>query len=329
MKEQNVFIGNTSDEGIYYCKFKNGKLIKKYSTNDFERCTYLIDNETHLYSVIEVSDKNNCQNGYILAYEKNNDKLINIDKKSSYGQGPCHVEISNQKKLLFISNYKDGCLVIMKLNEDGSIGKRIYSHIEDNQKSHLHCIKASIYDEYFFAIDLGKDLIIAYSIKDNRISEVSKLELKKGTEPRHLVVSKDRIYVITEKSCELYILEFKDEKLRIIDSVSILPKYVQKKPDYTGCAIKISKDFKTIYTTVRGHNSISIFKINKKSVKMIQNISCRGNLPRDLSLDKHERYILIANQDSNEISIFRKKLTGKLSYKCKTTVKSPTCILIE
>lgn len=330
MKKQQVFIGNVSKKGIYHYILKRGRLIKKYETNDFERCTYLVSNKTNLYSVIETSDVKNEGNGYIVSYKKNRGELINVDKKSSYGKGPCHIELNKNNDMLFVSNYINGYLTIVKINRDGTLGEKIYSFVEDKNKSHLHCIKKSLNGKYFFVSDLGENVIIAYEIKNKKIKEISRIKLKLDTQPRHIAVSKKKIYVVTEKSCELYVLGFTNKSLKILEVVSILPDNVKKKENYTGCAIKISKDFKNIYLTVRGHNSVSVFQTNKKRVSMIQNITCSGEVPRDLEIDKSGRYILVANQDSNNIAIFkRNRITGKIEYKYKEEIKSPTCIIVE
>lgn len=330
MKQCGVFIGNTSKNGIYYYKFRKGNLIKQYETKDFERCTYLANSRCYIYSVIEVSDIENDQCGYILSYKKNKDMLKNINKKSSYGKGPCHIEISKDNKFIYVSNYIDGYVTIFKVNNDGAIGDKIYSSIEDKKESHLHCIKETIDGKFFFVSDLGADLIIAYEVKDGEIQEVSRIKFEKDTQPRHIVVSKDKIFVITEKSCKLYILKFTDKKLEIIDSISILPKKKEKLDNYTGCAIKLSKDHKFLYLTIRGDNSINVYKIKDNFIKLIQNIYCNGDLPRDLEIDKEGKYILIANQNSNDIAIFkRNKITGKIKYKSKEHVNSPTCIIFE
>ena len=109
-----------------------------------------------------------------------------------------------------------------------------------------------------------------------------------------------------------------------------MPKGIEKKEDYTGCAIKITKNFKYLYATVRGHNSVSVYKVNNEKVKMIQNIFCGGNSPRDLEIDKNEKFILVANLEDNQISVFkRNKITGKIKYKRKELIESPTCIVIK
>ena len=179
-------------------------------------------------------------------------------------------------------------------------------------------------------MDLGEDRLTVYEIKENIIKEIDHIDFKENTQPRHIAVSKQSIYVITEKSCELYKIKFSNQKLQITDIISLLPKNVETKENYTGCAIKITKDFKNIYVTIRGHNSISVYKTNENTVELIQNICCEGDVPRDLEIDKEENYILIANQNSNEIAVFkRNKDNGKLKFFYKEIIIEPTCIIVE
>ncbi len=320
MKGENIYIGNCSKRGIYQYRLEKGKLTKNCDQNDFERCTYLSNEKKYLYGVIEKED------GYVVSYKKEDDKLNFVDQKSSSGKGPCHVEIDSKNNLIYISNYQDGKVTIFNKESNGEIGEKIYSKVENKEKSHVHCVKMFMKKRFFLMTDLGSDLITAYEIKNEKIEEVSKIRFREGTEPRHIAVSKNKIYVVTEKSCELYVLELKNKKLSIVDKKSIIPSGVIKKDNYTGCAIKISKDFKFLYVTVRGHNSISVFET--KNLKMIQNISCEGDTPRDLELNRAERYILVANQESNDIAVFeRNKKTGKIKFVNKESVEKPTCIV--
>ena len=329
MKTQDVYIGNTSTNGIYKYKFKNGELIKadreeNSQTKVFERCTYLALNKKHLYSVVEKED------GIIVEYQREQNGLKYIEKNLSYGKGPCHIEIAPKNNLLFVSNYIDGYYTIFKINSNGVIGNPIYHKIENKKKSHAHCIKVASNGEFFCVVDLRADLLIVYKIKNNIIKEVDRLKFKNNTEPRHIAICKNIIYLITEKSCELYTIRFKNNKLEILDVKSLLPQNIKIKDNYTGCAIKVTKDFKNIYTTIRGHNSISVFKIKNNKIEMVQNINCGGDLPRDLELDKTENYVLVANSDDNKISIFRRdKKSGKLEFKNSEETESPTCVAID
>jgi 6-phosphogluconolactonase len=53
--------------------------------------------------------------------------------------------------------------------------------------------------------------------------------------------------------------------------------------------------------------------------------SCGGKTPRNFTLDPTERWMLVANQDSNLISIFaRDPATGVLSNEVKSSVEAAT-----
>lgn len=329
MEKQYIYIGNASKSGVNKYLFSNGNLEFISSTNDFERCTYLVQNESNIYAVQEIGNLN--ETGNVIAYKKSSKGLIYIDKKSSLGSGPCHIEISGKNRMLFISNYMNGYFTAYKLNNNGTIGKIFYNNVIDINKSHLHCAKVFNNEKNLITVDLGMDILELYDIQSTGIQKLSEIKLEPNTEPRHIATDKnDTIFLLTEKSCELYVLNCKQDKLNILHKKSILPKNHIKMQNDTGAAIKISADGRYIYTTLRGHNSISVFKYENKKLELVQNILSYGNTPRDLEIDKTQKYILVANQDSDEISIYSRDIdTGKLKFLNKQNSLLPTCVLSE
>ena len=328
MKSQIIYVGNCSNKGLYKYKFINGKLFFCTSTDDFARCTYLSKYNNNIYGVIEICDEKNEGNGYVVSYIEKEEKIVNTGIKSSYGQGPCHISINSNKSLIFVSNYKDGHFVIYKIDQNNAIGEKIFNEVIDEKKSRVH-YSQMIDDKFLCVVDLGINTIIVYDLENN-MKETSRVVLGKDVEPRHLVVNKDLIYVVTEVTCELYVLKFQNKELKIMSKQSILPQNEEIKNNYTGCAIKISNNKKYIYISIRGHNSISVFKCCDNAIRLIQNIKSNGDIPRDIELDKHEKYLFSANEDSNNISIFkRNKFTGKLKLLNKIEVESPTCIIAK
>ena len=329
MEKQYIYIGNASKSGINIYLFSNGKLDFISSTNDFERCTYLVQNESNVYAVQEIGNQN--EPGNVIAYKKSSKGLIYIDKKSSLGSGPCHIEISGKNRMLFISNYMNGYFTAYKINDNGTIGKNIYNNVIDINKSHLHCAKVFNGEQNLITVDLGIDILELYDIRSTGVQKLSEIKLEPNTEPRHITVSKNNtIFLLTEKSCELYVLNCNQNKLNILHKTSILPKNHIKMQNDTGAAIKLSADGRYIYTTLRGHNSISVFKYENKKLELVQNILSYGNTPRDLEIDKTQKYIFVANQDSDEISIYSRDInTGKLNFLNKQKSLMPTCVLSE
>lgn len=328
MKKEYIYVGNTSKSGINIYSFLSGKMQFISSTQDFERCTYLAQDGNYVFAVQEIGDTNNC--GYVVSYKKNQNNLEFLNKKDSAGSNPCHIEISHKNRMIFISNYMNGFFSAYKINSDGSIGDLIYNEVIDNKKSHLHCSKVFNNEKNVITVDLGMDTLNVYEIKKDTLQKICTKRFEDGTEPRHIAVANDRLFLITEISCKLYELDFKNNKLEIVQEISILPKEHLKAKNDTGAAIKISNDGKFIYTSIRGHNSISVFRYKNNKIELVQNILSYGNTPRDLEIDKTEKYLLVANQDSDEISIYsRNKKTGKLDFIEKQNTLLPTCILSE
>lgn len=328
---QIIYVGNYSN-GIKKLEFNHSNFLDNHQTiGNFKNCSYICKYKNYLYSVVEINGNETTDSGYIVSYEINKNSEQFINQCPSFGKGPCFLVVDSIRKILYVTNYTEGSFVALKIEKDGSIGKLLYNKKFSNI-SHIHHIQFSQDFKNFYVIDLGTDYIIEYSIlydeQNLTLKETSKFKFPCNSEPRHLSIdSKNNIYVITEKSCELYKLKHNSKnKLILLNKTSILPPETHIQPNYTGCAIKINSTNQFLYTSIRGHNSISVFNIENNNLNLIQNIKCEGNCPRDISFDLYEKYLLCANQISNNISIFNLQ-NGLLKYQNNYIIEAPSCIL--
>ena len=116
MKSQNVYIGNSSCNGIYHYKLMNGSLIALGNLCNIEKCTYLCKRDNMLYGVIENLD------GEIFSFNIENEELKKVNTNKS---GPCHISISDDGKYLFVSHYKEGYKQIYEVKANGTISFKI------------------------------------------------------------------------------------------------------------------------------------------------------------------------------------------------------------
>lgn len=307
---------------------KIGNFLKmKKLDNSFENSSYLCRNKNIIYSTIEYSNNLNYSNGCLITRNCN---LFPINKNDILGKSPCHITLDKSRNLLYISNYEDGSIDIFSLNFAGIVNELIY-HKSYRNNSHIHYTALSDDNRFLFVVDLGNNSLSSYEISYKNsyfeLKEFYSYKFHDSCAPRHLAINKNNIYVITETSCELYHLVFFEETgFSLINNVCIFPPYVEKNKDTTGCAIKLSNDNKFIYVTIRGHNSISVFDT---SLTLIQNISCYGETPRDISFDNSQHILFCANQNSSDISIFERNIkTGHLLFKSKYPIDNPACIIL-
>ena len=152
-----------------------------------------------------------------------------------------------------------------------------------------------------------------------------------GSGPRHFDFHPNNryAYLIEELTGTVVAFKYAAGKLDPVQRISALPK------DFTGeigsADIHVSKDGKFLYCSNRGEsNSITIFKINEHTGKLavIGHQSCLGKTPRNFNFDPSGNFLLAANQDSDNIVIFKiDRKTGLLTDTGKRiNVPRPVCI---
>jgi 6-phosphogluconolactonase len=80
----------------------------------------------------------------------------------------------------------------------------------------------------------------------------------------------------------------------------------------------------------RGHNSLAVFSVTESTgaLALEQVISTEGDWPRNFSLDPTGRWLLVANQRSNSIVMFRRdQESGRLTpTHQRLALPSPVCL---
>ena len=151
-----------------------------------------------------------------------------------------------------------------------------------------------------------------------------------GAGPRHLTFDPNNnwIYVLNELNNTVSVVKEKEDMYYIDFSISMLPE--QFTGYSKGADIHISKDGKFLYASNRGHDSIVIYKVNAEngSLKLVGFEPVLGRNPRNFSLSSRDKFLLVANQDTNNIVSFKRdEITGKLTFVSEIFAPKPVCIL--
>jgi 6-phosphogluconolactonase len=110
-----------------------------------------------------------------------------------------------------------------------------------------------------------------------------------------------------------------DGSLTLVKRIELLPAGYSG-PTY-GCDTVISRDGRFVYFANRGDDFIYIFRADAKSGELtpVKRTNCGGKMPRNFTLDPTERWMLVANQFSDAISVFaRDPETGLLAEEGKS-----------
>ena len=331
-------------EGIYVYKFntQTGE-VKFVSAAKADNPSFISvsPNEKFVYAVNENGD----DKGSIAAYsfDKKTGTLTYLNKQPSGGDHPCYVNVDSKGKWVVAGNYTGGSLALLPVNSDGSLSapKQIikdegHSVNKDRQeKPHVHSTNFSPDYRYLFVPDLGIDKVMIYSFDDKngelKPAATPFVQTKPGAGPRHFAFhpSGKYAYLMTEMGGTVEVYSYdKHGGLKNIQSISAMP------PGYTGSVgsadIHVSHDGKFLYASNRGEsNTIAIFSIGEDGkLKLVGHESTFGKTPRNFNFDPSGNFLVVANQNSDNVVIYRiNRQTGSLTpLKEQIQVPNPVCI---
>lgn len=264
------------------------------------------------------------------AFAKLNEMLI------PYG-GPCYISMSADSSHLFLANYPNGSVVVVKLDESGipeTITDTILYVREEPDRSHAHMILHDPAGKYVYVTDLGLDRIVTYEF-DNNTGKLNQTpegiaELPRGSGPRHFTFNRDgsKMYVINELGSIMAVFEVRSNgSLNLLQTLSTRSD-INIENNY--CAdIHPGIDGKFLYGSNRGENNIVIYRVGEDGLlKLAGHTACGGDWPRNFVIDPSGRFLIAGNQKSNYISIFKiDRKTGLPTEAIDSVrIKMPACL---
>lgn len=274
-----------------------------------------------------------------LQYNPDNNSLEKKGEIAFPNGGPCFISMSPDSGYLFAANYPGGSVAVVKLNSRGvpeSVTDTIIFHKEKPDGSHAHMILGAPSGKIIYVTDLGMDLIRAFDFDTNtgrlNLKENGSTKISDGSGPRHFTFNSNGtiLYLINELGSEIMVFSVKsDGSLEQLQKVSTLRK------DYKGenaCAdIHLGKDGRFLYGSNRGENSIVTFRVgNDGLLTLAGSTSCGGNWPRNFVIDPTGNFLLVGNERSDNIAVFRiDRKTGLPAHQTgMAETKRPSCLKV-
>jgi 6-phosphogluconolactonase len=347
-RKEILYVGTMAvreSQGIYVYKYDpvKARLTLLQTINDRDSPSFLAIHPTgkYLYAVNRMAvDQTHTEIGSVSAYQIDlkTGKLKLINHVSAFGKGPCHISIDRSGRYAFVSNYHEGNLIVYRIMADGSLGEvtdsKKYSY--DGKQSHIHCAVISPDNKYLLVTDLGADKIYTYKLDhaNGKIipTDQSEINLAPGSGPRHLTFSMTgkNVYVAEELTSTIASLTYQPATgvLQVLqDTVRSLPPTFKDKN--SSADIHADPKGKFVYQSNRGFDALSIFSIGLNGkLKFVNQQSSAGKTPRNFSFSPNGQHVLVANQDTDNIAVFKQDAkTGKLrstGYEIK--VPSPVCL---
>ncbi len=243
--------------------------------------SFVIEGDGYIYTYSKEKIK-------LVSYKKENNKLILIDEISIPGSTLTHLAYSKKHQSLYAASYADGAYLKVEV-KDGIFSNLIYRLQENNSK--CHHVALSKNEDNIYVTNISLDEIFIY---DFNLNYKESYILPNGVGPRHLIIIDEYLYVVTEYSNEVIVLNNKGE---IIQRISTINDY--KKESFGATIIEMDG---YIYVSNRGMDTIAIYKLNNYHLTFIKMIPSFGNHSRHMIKTSDKKYIISFNKNSNRIS---------------------------
>jgi len=327
-------------EGIYVYKFNSntGDFTPVSIAKGIKNPSFLAvsPNNKNVYAVSETEGQ-----GSVSAFSFNAGTLTQLNSRPSGGNGPCYVSVDKTGKWVAVGNYGGGSFEILPITANGSLGEASTVMVHQGtsvnpqrqEKAHVHMTMFGPNNDYLFVPDLGIDKVMIYKFdaKTGSISNATPAIADPGHGPRHLAFHPDSkyAYLMEELSGTVAVFSYKNGKLTPVQNISSHP--AGYKGAIGSADIHVSPDGKFLYCTNREEsNTIAIFSINQKNGQLtpVGYESTLGKTPRNFNFDPSGNFLLVANQNSDNIVIYKRDTkTGKLTPLDKQiSVPNPVCI---
>jgi 6-phosphogluconolactonase len=272
-------------------------------------------------------------------------RLSKVNQVASGGGGTCHVAFDRTGKAAFAANYGGGSAASFAVGAGGELSPAVsffqYSghgpNTERQTAPHVHRVTVSPDNRFLLVNDLGLDEIHIYRLG----AATAKLTLNDpaawrsapGAGPRALRFHPNGkvAYCVTEMPSSVVVLRWDSQR----GALETVQEVVLRAPDFqgdtTGDDIVIDREARFAYATDRFDDIVVTFAISPTDGKLtlVDRMPCGGKVPRHLALDPSGRWLLIANQVSDNISVLGRDVkTGKLTDAGKSfPLSRPQCLV--
>ena len=354
-------VGESHSKGIYVSRFHadTGELGEAQLAAEMINPSFLTISPNHrfLYAVSE--DPYSVgppldHASYVSAFaiDSSTGKLRLLNTVPTSGTSTCFISMDKTGKFVLMANFGSGSVSVVRVKADGSLGE-LASFIQDvghsvNQfiqtEPHPHSILVSADNRYAIVSDLGTDKILAFRFDSNTgmLSPPGppSASVYPGGGPRHFAFDPAGKfgYQLSEMSGVVDVLAFDSSKgtLTTVQRAQTMPH------DFFGInhsgEIEVHPSGKFLYESNRrtstddewGLDTIGVFAIDpsKGTLTPVQASPTGGIMPRSFTIDPTGKYLLAANQISNNVVIYAiDGATGQLSKTGREiAVDTPVCL---
>ncbi len=328
--------GAANGQGIGRLAFddETGQLSLIDVAGGIDDTAWLVTDPTRgrLYTTCEISGTDQSA---VASYAVEAGGLRLVNRQPTLGNEACHASLSRDGRFLLVANYNganpdgypDGALSVFPIGEDGALGEAVASvahhgsgpNHQRQTTAHAHCVVQSPAGDVVYVSDLGIDRLVAYDFGADGSLEPAPARdfaFPPGLGPRHLVFHPDghTLFVVSEL-------------IPTVTGLAVDPATgaLSKRDTFTiasrdggivqPAGILLAPDNRHLFVSLRVCDEVLILRVGDDGqLTETARIPSGGKTPRDLAFSPSGKHLVVANQDSDRLTVFRADhATGTLS----------------
>lgn len=343
-REYTFFVGTYSDQsvlahqpyahtegtGIHTARMAKDGTVSELTATEVLNPAVLIPhpNETMLYAIVETIKST----GMVVQYEVSADKTLQeLGTYYASGKSTCYLALSPKRDAAIVINYWDAIIDVCDVDESGRLGETIQSfkqlyrkpgqwrqveYREDHWNNrqvgpHAHC--AHFWHDWVFIPDLGENAVFQYRYDPDtkQLTHDTIIPFETGSGPRHMAMhpTMDICYVSNELFNTVCVAKLdasdpSETKKRLVPIQYVSTLENRDQTSYVS-EIKLSPDARFLYVSNRGDNSLAIFKVLEDGqLERVDVVPTGGKFPRHFAITPCGKAVVVANQDSSNLTMF-------------------------
>lgn len=331
--------------GIATFALSEGGLTPRFVV-DSPNPTYLAvhPNGNALYATHELMDFMGLASAAVSAYRIGEDGALTlISRQPTLGGNACHMSFGPGGLHLIVSNFMGGSVCVFPIGEDLGVQPPscFFQHYGAGMDPvrqgapHVHQAIPDRLGKHVLVADLGTDEILVYGAdwqKGHLLSGAPALRVPDGQGPRQCVFSEagDRLYALTEMGSCLCVFSYDAETGAgaLMETLSLLPEAYAG--ENSAACVRLHPNGKLLFASNRGHDSIAAFRVVEDGrLRPLGITPTGGRIPRDFALTPEGDTLIVGNQESDELVVFRVDAeNGTLTEVSRAACPSVTAVAV-
>jgi 6-phosphogluconolactonase len=298
-----------ASRGIYGYRFdpRNGRLKALGLMASTPDATSLVEHPDHRFLYAVSGDSTGGVSAFLVDPKKG--KLSVVNQISSQGARPCHLDLDRSGRWLAVANCGGESAALFPLRKDGGLAE---PRLLALPHSHPVCVQFSPDNHFLLVADQGMDRIWVYRF-DADTGNLTPADppftaLAPGAGVGHLVFHSNGrlVYAVnqTRPGVTAYHFNPASGSLDEFQAISTVPS--SSTASHSAAEIRLNATGSMVYACNQGSDTMVLLTVDpvRSTLSVLEFTPLVGRKPRSFALDPTGAYMVVANQESNNLSVY-------------------------